>query len=84
MKEEKEVGEVFDYFSKIGVAAIKLKASLKKGDTIHIKGHTTDFEQEVESIQIHNKAVDKAKKGEEVGIKMNDKVRKNDVVYLAE
>lgn len=83
MAEEKELGEIFGYYSKLGVAAIKLKAAMAVGDTIHIKGHTTDFKQKVESMQIENKIVSKAKKGDDVGIKVKDKVRPNDKVYKA-
>ncbi len=83
MAEEKEIGTVFSFFNKVGVAAIKLKAGLKTGDNIHIKGKTTDFTQKVVSIQIDNKAVDKAKKGDDIGIKVDDRVRPNDKVYKA-
>lgn len=79
---EKEIGEVITYFSHVEVAAIKLKTKLKIGDKIHIKGHTTDFEQEIESMQIDKKPVKEAKKGDDIGIKVNDKVRPNDKVYL--
>lgn len=81
---EKEIGEVFAYFSKIGVAAIKLKQELKVGQTIRIKGATTDFEQEVESMQIEGKSVDLVGPGVEVGVKFIDKARKHDKVYLVE
>ena len=57
---EKEIGEIFSYYSKIGVAAIKLIGVLKRGDKIHIKGHTTDFEQVVKGMQIDHKNVEKA------------------------
>ena len=77
----KEVGEVFSYYSEIEVAAIKLNGKLKVGDKINIKGHTTDFEQDVNSMQIGHKKVDEAKKGDDVGIKVLDKVRKHDIVY---
>ena len=80
-KKEKEIGKVFSYFSKIGVAAIKLTGALKKGDTIHIKGHTTDFKQKVASMQIENDVVESAKKGDDIGIKLKDRVRPNDKVY---
>jgi len=80
-KKEKEIGKVFSYFSKIGVAAIKLTGPLKKGDTIHIKGHTTDFKQKVASMQIENDVVESAKKGDDIGIKLKDRVRPNDKVY---
>ena len=77
----KEVGEVFSYYSEIEVAAIKLNGKLKVGDKIKIKGHTTDFEQGVDSMQIGHKKVDEAKKGDDIGIKVLDKVRKHDIVY---
>ncbi len=78
---EKEIGKVFSYFTNVGVAAIKLTAGLKVGDEIHIKGSTTDLTQKVKSMQIENKAVDKAKKGDDVGIKVDDRVRPNDKIY---
>ena len=80
-KKEKEVGEVFSYFTKIGVAAIKLSAALKKGDTIHIKGHTTDFKQKLSSMQIEKEVVTSAKKGADLGIKVKDRVRPGDKIY---
>ena len=81
---EKQIGEVISYFSHVEVAAIKLKGKLKIGDKIHIKGHTTDFEQKIDSMQINRKDVKEAKKGDDIGIKVIDKVRPNDAVYLAE
>ncbi len=81
---EKEVGEVSTYFSHVGVAAIKLSGKLETGNKIHIKGHTTDFEQKVKSMQIKNKEVSSAKKGDHIGIKVDDKVRPNDKVFLTE
>jgi len=79
---EEEVGKVADYFAKIGVAAIDItQGSLKVGDTIHIKGHTTDFEQPVDSIQIEHQNVEEAKPGDSIGIKVQDKVRDHDIVY---
>ena len=83
-KPGKEVGKVFDYFSKVSVAAIKVKGSFKVGDKIRIKGHTTDFEQTVDSMQTEKTPVEKAKKGDDIGIKVKDRVRKNDVIYLVE
>lgn len=79
---EKEIGEVSTYFSHVNVAAIKLKGTLKVGERIHIKGHTTDFEQFVDSMQIDRKEVKEAKKGDEIGVKVNDRVRPNDKVFL--
>jgi len=81
--EEKEIGEVSSYFSHVGVAAIKLSGKLKVGDKVHVKGSTTDFEVKVGSMQIENKPVKDAKKGDHIGIKVPDKVRKNDKVFLA-
>lgn len=78
---KKEIGEVFSYYSKIGVAAIKLKSALKKGDKVHIKGHTTDFEQTMKGMQIDHKKVEKAKKGDDLGIKVDDRVRPGDKIY---
>lgn len=80
-KEEKPVGKVFTYYSKIGVAAIDLEGGLKVGDTILVKGATTNFEQKVDSMQIEHKSVKVGKKGQSVGIKVKDKVRPNDLVY---
>jgi translation elongation factor EF-1alpha len=80
MKEEK-IGVVSHYFSKIGVAAIVLEGNLAVGDTIHIKGHTTDFSQKLESIQIENKNIEHAKKGDDVAIKVKEHAREHDAVY---
>jgi len=82
MVEEKEIGIVSGYFSHVSVAAIKLSAPLKVGDKIRIKGATTDFELDVEEIQIEREPVEKAKKGDHVGIKVPEKVRPNDKVFL--
>lgn len=84
MAEEKEIGNVSSFFSKVNVAAIKLSGKLKVGDKIHIKGHTTDFEEEVKSMQIEGKDMKEAKKGDHIGIKVSEKVRPNDKVFLAE
>jgi len=81
-KEPKEIGRVSSYFSHVGVAAIKLSAGLKIGDKVHIQGHTTDFEVPIDSMQIERKDVKKAKKGDHIGIKVPDKVRPNDKVFL--
>lgn len=79
-----EIGEVFSYYANIGVAAIKLSGDLHKGDKIRVTGHTTDFEQEVKGMQIEHEKVEEAKSGEEVGIKVKDKVRKHDKVFIVE
>jgi len=79
---EKEIGKVSSFFSHVGVAAIKLSGKLKIGDKVQIKGHTTDFEVPIDSIQIERKDVKSAKKGDHIGIKVPEKVRPNDTVYL--
>ena len=79
---EKKVGEIAHYFGKIGVAALKLKAEIKVGDTLHIKGHTTDFEQVVDSMQMEHQNIQNAKKGDDIGIKVKDHVREGDEVFI--
>ena len=79
---EKEIGKVSSFFSHVSVAAIKLTAKLKVGDKIHIKGSTTDFEDTINSMQIEKKEVKEAKKGDHIGIKVPEKVRPNDTVFL--
>ena len=78
----KEIGKVSSFFSHVSVAAIKLSGKLKIGDKIRIKGFTTDFEQKVDSMQIENKSVKEANKGNHIGIKVKEKVRPNDSVLL--
>ena len=78
---EEEVGKVSDFFARPVVAGIELTAPLKVGDKIHIKGHTTDIELTVDSMQVNNVNVTQAKAGDSVGIKVNDRVRKGDTVY---
>jgi len=80
--EEKLIGKITHYFSKIQVAIIELAAELKKGDKVHIMGKNTDFEQEVSSMQIDREDVEKAKKGDAIGLKVDQKVREGDEVYL--
>jgi len=78
---EKRVAKVTHYWSKVGVAAVKLYDTLSVGDTIHISGSTTYFEQAVDSMEIEHEAVERAKKGQEVGLKVKERVRKGDRVY---
>jgi len=78
---EKEVGKVNDFFARPVVAGIELSGTLKVGDKIHIKGHTTDVEMVVDSMQIDNVDVAGAKKGKSVGIKVPERVRPGDTVY---
>ena len=79
---EKEIGYISKYFGQISVAAIEITAEeLNIGDTIHIKGHTTDLNMEVNSIQIEHETVETAKKGDSIGIKVTEKARRKDKVY---
>jgi putative protease len=76
-----EVGRVTHFFPKISVAVIELTKPLSVGDTILIKGPTTDFEQVVESMQIEHKNVQQAKAGQSIGLKVAERVREKDMVY---
>ncbi|MBN1505128.1 MAG: translation elongation factor-like protein [Candidatus Eisenbacteria bacterium] len=78
---EEKVGFVEHYFDKLGVAAIRLTGPLKVGDKIHIKGHTTDVEQSIDSIQIEHASVPSADNGADIGVKVKDKVRQHDEVF---
>ena len=76
-----EIGRITHFFSKISVAVIELIAPLAVGDTIAIKGPTTDFEQIVESMQIEHNNVQRAEAGQSIGLKVAQRVRENDIAY---
>lgn len=78
---EELIGEVSDFFARPVVAGIELTGNLKVGDKIHIKGHTTDMEFIVSSMQINNVDVTQAKAGDSVGVKVSERVRRGDAVY---
>ena len=78
---EEIVGKVSDFFAHPVVAGIELTASLKVGDKIHVKGHTTDLELVIDSMQINNVDVSQAKAGDSIGIKVSERVRRGDTVY---
>ncbi|MBI5665517.1 MAG: translation elongation factor-like protein [Nitrospirae bacterium] len=78
------VGKVINYYRTIGVASIKLNDCLELGRQIHIKGHTTDFEQVVESLQVKHRHVTSVSAGEVAGLKVNDYVRKHDCIFRVE
>jgi selenocysteine-specific translation elongation factor len=78
---EEVIGKVSDFFAHPVVAGIELTGTLKVGDTIHIKGHTSDMEIAVNSMQIDNANVNEAKAGDSVGIKVSERVRRGDIVY---
>lgn len=75
------IGKVTDFFARPVVAGIGLTAPVKVGDKIHIKGHTTDMELTVDSMQINNVDVKQAKAGDLIGIKVSERVRRGDIVY---
>jgi hypothetical protein len=74
-------GQVVNYYRTIGVASIRVNDVLEVGDSIHIKGHTTDFEQTVGSLQIGHRMVNRVSAGEIAGLKVKDFVRKHDCIY---
>jgi len=81
-KEGKPIGKVVHYFDKIQVAVIQLDKGLKEGEIIRIAGgESTDFTQEVKSMQVDHKAIKKAKKGDEFGMKVKEKVREDYKVF---
>lgn len=77
---EKEIGKITHYFTDIGVCVVELTDSLKVGDKICIKGSTTNLKMDVKSMQVEHKAVDEAKKGQSIGLKVKDRVREHDKV----
>lgn len=79
--EPKPIGEVTHYYSNLGVAIVKFAKPVEVGTKVRFKGATTDFEEKISSMQYDHKAVDKAKKGQEIGIKVQEKVRQGDKVY---
>ncbi len=77
-----QVGVVVNFYAKPSVAAIKVTSgSIKKGDLLKYKGHTTDLTEEVAGIEINNQPVDEAKADDLIGIKVKERVRENDKVY---
>jgi len=80
--EKKLIGKVTHFFSKINVAGIQLSDTIKVGDKISIVGATTNFDEDIDSMQIDNKSVTEAKAGDLIGIKVKDKTRVGDDVFL--
>jgi len=80
---EVAAGVVTHYYSHLGVAVIQVnKGEIKVGETIHIKGHTTDFTQQVDSMEYEHQHIDRAPAGRSVGLKVKDHTREHDIVYL--
>lgn len=82
MAVEEEIGTVNDFFARPVVAGIELTGTLKVGDTVHIKGHSTDITMMVESMEINNVKVQVANARDSIGVKVPDRVRRGDRVYL--
>jgi hypothetical protein len=79
--QEKEIGKITHYYGHLNVGIIELSDVLKVGDSIHIKGHTSDFTQPIDSIQIEHASVSEAKSKDAIGIKVIQKVHPHDKVY---
>ena len=79
---EKKIGTVTHYFNHLHVAGVTITdGELHTGDTIHVKGHTSDFEQKVESMEIDNEAIEVAKPGDQIGLRVIEHTREHDTVY---
>lgn len=81
---EREIGKVTHYFGHAAVAAVTLTEALKVGDTIRVKGHTTDFTTTVDHLQIDHKDVPQAKPGDDVAVHVGQKAREHDVMFKVE
>ncbi len=79
---EKQIGRITHYFDNLGVAVLNLEGKLKVGDKIRIQGGEVEFEQVIESMQIDREPIDKAKKGDDVGMKVKERVRQGYRVFL--
>jgi len=84
MAEEKRIGKVVHYFGKINVAVVELESDLKIGDSVHFEGAHTDFEQEIDSMQIEHEVVEKGSAGDEVAIKVKERARTGDTLHKHE
>jgi len=80
---ERKIGTVTHYFTHIHVAGVSITdGELHRGDVIHVKGHTSDFEQKVQSMQIDHEPVDTARPGDQIGLSVIEHVREHDTVYM--
>lgn len=75
------IGTVTHYYGHLSVAAISLTSPLSVGDRIHIKGHTSDLVQTVESMEVDRQKIEQAKPGDDVALKVDDHVRDSDRIY---
>ena len=78
----KKVGTVTHFYNHLSVGIVRLDEEVNLGDKIHFKGHSTDFEQELSDMQFDHEFVDKGIEGQEVGIKVKEKVREGDAMYV--
>lgn len=81
---EREVGKITHYYTNIGVAIVEVSDTIRVGDRMHIRGATSEFEQEVASMQIEHEQVQEAKPGQVIGLKVDQKVREGDKVFVVE
>lgn len=81
MAKEKQIGEVTHYFDHIGVAVVKFSANCNVGDEIHFLGHGADFMQKIESMQKDHEEIASAKKGDELGMKVDQKVKEDTKIF---
>lgn len=84
MASEERVGTVTHYFDRPGVGALALEEVVELGDVLHFRGHTTDFRQEVTSMEVDHRSVELAGPGDEVAVKVEERVREGDEVYRVE
>lgn len=82
--ESEAIGRVTHYYSHLSVAAVSLDAPLKTGDRVHIRGHTTDLVQPVDSMEVDHQHVDRAGPGDDVALKVTEHVREHDRLFLEE
>jgi putative protease len=79
---DKKVGTITHYYGGLSVGIVTLTDALKIGDKVRVEGATTNFEQDISEMQFEHKSIDEATKGQEVGIKVKDKVREGDEVFI--
>lgn len=79
---DKPIGKITHYYDKIGVAVVKILTSLKVGDQVKISGHDKEFNQTINSMQIEHEPITAAKKGQIVGLKVDQAVKENDLMFL--
>jgi selenocysteine-specific translation elongation factor len=84
MSESRAIGMVIHYWSRLGVAGIRLTDTLKVDDWIHVRGTTTDLQQRVSSMQLNHRFINEAHAGQEIGLLAADRVRVGDTVFLLE